>query len=127
MGLVRIFFFSSDSGGGETTTSGTYGNGGSMTGVLTGGDRSIVTVDNGTTFTYRNSFGGFWVSDCANPFNNDACPNSWTPPLNMSWTWGKDCVFGVNLGGGWSRYHSSRHRITRNIRAQWMSYRLARL
>jgi hypothetical protein len=67
------------------------------------------------------------VSDRANPFNNDACPNSWTPPLNMSWTWGKDRVFGVNLGGGWSRYHSSRHRITRNIRAQWMSYRLARL
>jgi hypothetical protein len=39
MGLVRIFFFSSDSGGGETTTSGTYGNGGSMTGVLVSADK----------------------------------------------------------------------------------------
>ena len=39
------------------------------------------------------------VSDPANPFNNNAQPNSWTPPLNTSWTWGKDRVFGVNLGG----------------------------
>ena len=39
------------------------------------------------------------VSDPANPFSNNAQPNSWTPPLNTSSTWGKDRVFGVNLGG----------------------------
>ena len=39
------------------------------------------------------------VDDPANPFNNNAQANSWTPPLNTSWTWGKDRVYGVNLGG----------------------------
>jgi hypothetical protein len=39
------------------------------------------------------------VQDSANPFNNDARPNSWTPPLNTSWRWGVDRVYGVNLGG----------------------------
>lgn len=34
------------------------------------------------------------VSDPNDPFNNNARPNSWTPPLNQSWTWGKDRVFG---------------------------------
>lgn len=58
-----------------------------------------MTTANGTQFIYNNSFGGFWVNDPANPFNNDARPNSWTPPLNTSWTWGVDRVYGVNLGG----------------------------
>ncbi|KAJ6515629.1 glycoside hydrolase family 5 protein [Mycena sanguinolenta] len=48
---------------------------------------------------YNNSFGGFWVDDPGNPFNNDAQPNSWTPPLNTSWRWGVDRIYGVNLGG----------------------------
>ena len=39
------------------------------------------------------------MSDPANPFNNGARPNSWTPALNETWTWGKDRVWGVNLGG----------------------------
>jgi len=64
-----------------------------------GGDGSIVTTENGTQFTYNNSFGGFWVNDPANPFNNNAQPNSWTPPLNTSWRWGVDRIYGVNLGG----------------------------
>ncbi|KAF9450270.1 glycoside hydrolase family 5 protein [Macrolepiota fuliginosa MF-IS2] len=67
--------------------------------LLSGGDGSTVTTENGTSFTYRNSFGGYWVQDTANPFNNDARPNSWTPPLNTSWNWGVDRVYGVNLGG----------------------------
>ncbi|KAJ7228427.1 glycoside hydrolase family 5 protein [Mycena pura] len=54
---------------------------------------------NGTQFTYHNTFGGFWVYDPANPFNNNAQPNSWTPPLNTSWTWGVDRIYAVNLGG----------------------------
>ncbi|KAI5120174.1 hypothetical protein M0805_008440 [Coniferiporia weirii] len=64
-----------------------------------GGDGSTVTTEDGTTFTYVNKFGGFWVDDPADPFNNNARPNSWTPPLNSSWTWGVDKVYGVNLGG----------------------------
>ena len=39
------------------------------------------------------------VHDPADPFNNDARPNEWTPPLNTSWRWGVDRVYGVNLGG----------------------------
>ncbi|CAK5275468.1 unnamed protein product [Mycena citricolor] len=65
----------------------------------TGGDGSTVTTLDGGHFVYNNSFGGFWVEDPANPFNNNARPNSWTPPLNTSWTWGVDRIYGVNLGG----------------------------
>ncbi|PPQ83782.1 hypothetical protein CVT26_004869, partial [Gymnopilus dilepis] len=71
----------------------------SPTGAITGGDGSVIKLDNGTEFTYHNPFGGYWVQDPANPFNNAARPNSWTPPLNTSWQWGKDRIYGVNLGG----------------------------
>ena len=39
------------------------------------------------------------MSDPANPFDNSARPNSWTPALNETWTWGVDRINGVNLGG----------------------------
>jgi len=39
------------------------------------------------------------VDDPSNPFNDYARPNSWTPAINEVWHWGKDRVFGVNLGG----------------------------
>ena len=39
------------------------------------------------------------VHDPEDPFNNNARPNEWTPPLNTSWRWGVDRVYGVNLGG----------------------------
>ncbi|KAL5512513.1 hypothetical protein ACEPAG_3166 [Sanghuangporus baumii] len=67
--------------------------------VTTGGDGSTVTTEDGSTFTYTNKFGGFWVSDPRDPFNNNAQPNAWTPPLNASWRWGTDKIHGVNLGG----------------------------
>ncbi|KAF5358125.1 hypothetical protein D9756_001169 [Leucocoprinus leucothites] len=96
-----------NNGGSPNTSSGSdHGSGGSAaplpTGgvtLKTGGDGSTVTTDNGTTFVYQNQFGGYWVQDSANPFNNDARPNSWTPPLNSSWRWGVDRIYGVNLGG----------------------------
>ncbi|KAI0319281.1 glycoside hydrolase superfamily [Amylostereum chailletii] len=75
------------------------GNSGSPTGATTGGNGSVVRMANGQEFVYTNPFGGFWVSDPNDPFNLNAQPNSWTPPLNTSWTWGKDRVYGVNLGG----------------------------
>lgn len=49
--------------------------------------------------TYDNPHGGTWVWDPANPFNNDAQCNSWTPALSQNWTWGVDKIYGVNLGG----------------------------
>lgn len=39
------------------------------------------------------------VSDPEDPFNMNAQPNSWTPPLNTTWRWGIDRAQGVNLGG----------------------------
>lgn len=42
---------------------------------------------------------GLGVQDPGDPFNNNAQSNSWTPPLNTSWQWGQDRVYGVNLGG----------------------------
>jgi len=38
-------------------------------------------------------------SDPKDPFNNNAQPNSWTPPLNATWDWVKNQMYGVNLGG----------------------------
>ncbi|KAG1870210.1 glycoside hydrolase family 5 protein [Suillus subalutaceus] len=76
------------------------GNSTSPTGITTtGGNGSLITVADGMTFTYLNPFGGIWVDNPNDPFNNDAYPNSWTPPLNSSWTWGVDKIYGVNLGG----------------------------
>ncbi|KIJ11889.1 glucan 1,3-beta-glucosidase [Paxillus involutus ATCC 200175] len=89
---------SSSGSGGSGTGSGT-GNPGSPTGATTGGNGSLVTTSDGTTFTYINPFGGFWVADPNEPFNNNAQVNSWTPPLNTSWVWGQDKIYGVNLGG----------------------------
>jgi glucan 1,3-beta-glucosidase len=58
------------------------------------------------------------VNDPGNPFNNNAQPNSWTPPLNTSWRWGVDRIYGVNLGGlfvlGERTIPSSRSRIHGN-------------
>lgn len=66
----------------------------------TGGDGSLVTVSDGSNFTYRNSFGGFWVADPSDPFNNGARPQSWVPALNESWTFGQDLIHGCGFGHG---------------------------
>ncbi|KAF8171111.1 ectomycorrhiza-upregulated exo-beta-1,3-glucanase GH5 [Pholiota molesta] len=66
---------------------------------VTGGDGSTIRLANGSTFTYQNNFGGIWYSDPDDPYNNKAHPNSWTPPLEQKWDYGKDRIFGVNLGG----------------------------
>jgi glucan 1,3-beta-glucosidase len=62
--------------------------------LTTGGDGSIVTLEDGTNFTYHNSFGGFWVWNPDNPFNNSAQPQSWSPPLSQQWNWGVDTIRG---------------------------------
>ncbi|EPQ58738.1 hypothetical protein GLOTRDRAFT_12654, partial [Gloeophyllum trabeum ATCC 11539] len=85
---------------GETTSAGGNGNGGGKTTLaVTGGDGSKVTTDDGSTFTYSNSFGGYWYYDENDPFNNGAKAQSWTPALNESFNWGIDKIRGVNLGG----------------------------
>ena len=82
----------SDGGGNEnnngnnTTTSNNL--------AKSGGDGSTITLDDGTNITYSNKFGGTWYWDPNDPFNNNAQAQSWTPPLNQSFKWGEDRIFG---------------------------------
>lgn len=62
--------------------------------VKTGGDGSTVTMDDGSTFTYSNKFGGTWYFDEDDPFNNAARAQSWSPALNESFNWGVDKIRG---------------------------------
>lgn len=62
--------------------------------LKSGGDGSIIHLDDGTNMTYSNPFGGIWYWDPEDPFNNDAQAQSWTPPLNQSFNWGTDRIFG---------------------------------
>ncbi|KAK2459491.1 hypothetical protein APHAL10511_008475 [Amanita phalloides] len=83
------------------SSSGSRNGGGSSgnSGVIYGGNGTKIIMKNGTEFFYYNPFGGYWAQDPQNPFNDNARPNSWTPPLNTTWTWGVDRIFGVNIGG----------------------------
>ncbi|KAJ4463749.1 glycoside hydrolase superfamily [Lentinula edodes] len=94
---------SGSSASGSSAGSGSVGSGSgnpaSPSGATSGGDGSEIIVDGGANFTYKNPFGGYWVYDPNDPFNNNARPNSWTPPLNTSWDWTTDRIYGVNLGG----------------------------
>jgi glucan 1,3-beta-glucosidase len=67
---------------------------GSNSTITYGGDGTVVTTDQGTNFTYSNKFGGYFVVDLDDPFNNNARAQSWSPPLNQSWVWGTDQVLG---------------------------------
>ena len=103
--------------------------------VIYGVDGTEVTTEQGTTFTYKNPLGGYFVHDPSNPFNNDARAQSTTPPLNTSWDWSRDQVFGLAIlvsplkslsltlrccqastwAAGLSWSHSLLPRFTRNI------------
>ncbi|KAF7977046.1 hypothetical protein HWV62_4816 [Athelia sp. TMB] len=111
-------------GGGESSgggsPNGSAGGSASST-IVTGGDGSVITKADGTNFTYWNSFGGFCAYtfssgaiknivlnyfpicigyyDPEDPFNNNAQPNFWTPPLNTSWNFSTNRIHGVNIGG----------------------------
>lgn len=62
--------------------------------VVTGGDGSKVTMDDGTTFTYTNKFGGYWYWDPNDPFNNGARAQAGTPALNETFNYGVDIIRG---------------------------------
>lgn len=89
------------SSGGNSSSSSSSGSGSSSgsspsskTVVVTGGDGSTVTMDDGSTFTYTNSFGGTWYFDENDPFNNAARAQSWSPALNETFNWGVDKIRG---------------------------------
>jgi len=62
--------------------------------IKSGGDGSTITFEDGTKTTYSNKFGGTWYWDPQEPFNNNAQAQSWSPPLNQSFKWGQDRIFG---------------------------------
>ena len=80
-------------GGGGTGSSG-GGHASPSSNIVTGGNGSTVTANDGSTFTYVNNFGGIWYYDAFDPFNDNAYPNSWTPPLNTSWDYSNNKIFG---------------------------------
>lgn len=85
----------SGSGGGSSGGGGGGGGGGgSSQDPITGGDGSTVQLTDGGTMTYVNKFGGYWVQDPSNPFDNSARPQSWTKPLNESWDYSTDKIRG---------------------------------
>ncbi|KAM0747523.1 glycoside hydrolase [Meredithblackwellia eburnea MCA 4105] len=61
-----------------------------------GYDGSLVYADDGSTFIYNNSFGGFWNSI---PFNDSARAQADVPALNQPWDYNTNLINGVNLGG----------------------------
>ncbi|KAF8628480.1 hypothetical protein AX15_003991 [Amanita polypyramis BW_CC] len=69
------------------------------TAIVTGGDGSTITMEDGTTFTYVNKFGGYWYYDENDPLNNGARAQSWAPALNETFNYGIDKIRGVNIGG----------------------------
>jgi glucan 1,3-beta-glucosidase len=62
--------------------------------TVTGGAGSLITMEDGTTFTYNNQFGGYWYFDENDPFNNGARAQSWTPALNETFNYGIDKIRG---------------------------------
>lgn len=62
--------------------------------AVSGGDGSKVTMEDGTTFTYSNPFGGIWYWDENDPFNNGAKAQSWSPALNETFNYGVDKIRG---------------------------------
>ena len=62
--------------------------------LITGGDGSTVTMEDGTTFIYHNPFGGYWYDDPKNPLANSARPQSWVPALNETFQYGTDRIRG---------------------------------
>lgn len=61
---------------------------------VSGGDGSVIMMEDGTTFVYRNPFGGRWYYDEKDPFNNGAKAQSWTPALNETFRYGIDQIRG---------------------------------
>ena len=97
---------SSSSGSTSGSSNSSTSSGTSNLAKVSGGDGSTVTTDEGTTFTYQNSFGGTWYYDPANPLVSAAQAQSWTPPLNESFKFGEDPIRGCVACSGASACNS---------------------
>ncbi|KAF9013054.1 glycoside hydrolase superfamily [Cyathus striatus] len=89
---------SSGSNGSNSTSGGSKG--GTSNGATNGTSGSVVTLDDGTTFTYVNDFGGDWAANPTDPFAAGGKAQSWSKRVGAEqWVWGTDVARGVNLGG----------------------------
>jgi len=81
----------SNDGTNDTTT----GNNTKTNNLITwGNDGTLVEMEDGNKFTYSNKFGGYWVFDPANPTNNSARAQSFSPALNEEFKYGVDRIRG---------------------------------
>ena len=81
------------------SSSGSQGGSNGGSGGISGKTGSIVTLDDGTTFTYNNDFGGEWASDPKRPFATGGKAQEWSPRVGAeAWVWGEHVARGVNLG-----------------------------
>ena len=62
--------------------------------ITWGNDGSSVEMEDGSKFTYTNKLGGYWVFDPANPTNNSARAQSYSPPLDAEFKYGVDQIRG---------------------------------
>lgn len=62
--------------------------------LVVGTDGTTVITEAGTNFTYKNKFGGYFIHDPSNPYNDGAKAQSYTPALNETWKWGVDRILG---------------------------------
>lgn len=88
------------SGGSTSNTGDSADTGGeSIDAKYTGQSGSLVTLEDGSTFTYSNDFGGDWAGDPQKPFGRGGKAQSWSPRVGTEeWKWGEDIIRGVNLG-----------------------------
>jgi glucan 1,3-beta-glucosidase len=93
---VGVYFgvFAKGRKGGSTSTPTQSGSPTTPKGAITGGDGTLITMDDGTTFTYSNKFGGYWYDDPNDPLNNGAQAQSYTPALNETFQYGSDKIHG---------------------------------
>jgi len=87
---------SSSSSPGGSPGSPTPTSGGSS--ATSGKSGSVVTLEDGSKFTYTSAFGGDWAFDPKHPFSPGGKAQSWSPRVSEEWKWGRDIVRGVNLG-----------------------------
>lgn len=60
---------------------------------------SMIKMDDGKDFTFRNDLGGDWAYDVKYPFHASGRAQEGTPRVNETWDYEKDRIRGVNLGG----------------------------
>lgn len=88
----------SSSAGAASPTASVGPNGGVGSSGTTGKTGSLITLEDGSTFTYENNFGGEWAADPKKPFAGGGKAQEWSPRVSEEWVWGEHVIRGVNLG-----------------------------